>query len=124
MDRVNAAQEAIVTSLLREGWTDADDVWAAIAPHLTNDEVRVAREEFDALPGSFLENYASAAVDAHSHGKRITLVSAPPDKPLDAARAGRVVWTISYDKGGVEMLVSHVHGHHAEWFANTEAVAT
>lgn len=77
--------------------------------------------EFDALPDGFLALVGDAVTEAHIAGKPFELHSERPTKPIEAAKAGRVEVRTVYDEDGVKMYVSHVHGHHADWFSNTRA---
>lgn len=74
------------------------------------------REEFEELPRNFVYTFLMAWSLAASEGRPFTLASAPPARPMEYARRGRVSYEIVHDEDGVTMYVSHVHGRHADWF--------
>jgi hypothetical protein len=81
--------------------------------------------EFDELPRSFMSTWLIAWRLADEAGQTFEMISEPAQRPLEYAKAGRVAYRIEHDVEGVRMYVSHVHGHHADWFKPVaEAVAT
>ncbi len=74
------------------------------------------------MPASFASAIANAWNEALADGKAFEIVSEAPDKPIDAARNGRVEWRTVYDEEGVKLIVSHVHNRHAAWFSAPVAV--
>lgn len=72
--------------------------------------------EWAELPESFLPILLTAWELAHDRGVLFTVLSETPVSPITYARTGRVTTRIEYDAGGVRLYVSHVEGHHAEWF--------
>ncbi len=74
------------------------------------------RAEFSELPRSFVGTFMDAWYMADEQGLPFVLASEPPARPLEFARNGRVGFRLEHDQAGVTMYVSHVHGHHADWF--------
>ncbi|MBT5774521.1 MAG: hypothetical protein HOH95_09100 [Dehalococcoidia bacterium] len=92
------------------------DVVAAVIRHCDLPTAEVAREEFDVLPRTFMSTWLVAWRMADAAGQSFELFSEPAARPLEYARAGRVQYRIENDVDGVRFFVSHVHGHHADWF--------
>jgi hypothetical protein len=99
---------------------NAEEMMEFFCEWLSTANSKTAREEFGVLPRSFLIVAQAAWSEALDGGKPFRLESEAPEKRIEAARNGRVAWNVSYDEEGVKMVVSHVHGHHAEWFARPE----
>lgn len=72
--------------------------------------------EFDSLPQSFMSTWLVAWRLADEAGHSFEMISEPAPRPLEYAKTGRVAYRIEHDNDGVRMYVSHVHGHHADWF--------
>lgn len=87
-----------------------------IAVHCDPDTADAVRAEFDELPRSFISTFLIAWRLADEAGESFEMISEPAPRPLEYAKAGRVAYRIEHDNEGVRMYVSHVHGHHAEWF--------
>lgn len=83
----------------------------------------VIRSEFEALPRSFMSTWLIAWRMADESGQSFEMISEPAPRPLEYAKAGRVAYRIEHDDEGVRMYVSHVHGHHADWFKPAAEVA-
>ena len=79
-------------------------------------EADLMRAEFSELPRSFVGTFMDAWYMADEQGLPFVLASEPPARPLEFARNGRVGFRLDHDQAGVTMYVSHVHGHHADWF--------
>lgn len=94
----------------------------AFTQHCTTAEGDLMRAEFSELPRSFVGTFMDAWYMANEQGLPFVLASEPPARPLEFARNGRVGFRLEHDLHGVTMYVSHVHGHHADWFK--PAVAT
>ncbi len=99
------------------------EVVEAVAGHCDVATAELARYEFSELPRTFMSTWLVAWRMAHESGQSFELVSEPAARPLEYARAGRVDYRIENDLDGVRFFVSHVHGHHAEWFKQTAAPA-
>lgn len=54
---------------------------------------------------------------ATESGKRCELASRKPAEPLDFARHRRVRITVDSEDDAVCVGLSHVPGHHAQWYA-------
>jgi hypothetical protein len=87
-----------------------------IAEHCRPDLAGIVHAEFAELPRSFMSTWLVAWRMAHEAGQSFEIISEPAPRPLEYAKAGRVAYRIEHDNEGVRMYVSHVHGHHAEWF--------
>lgn len=119
---MGALNEAIAVqqfspALLAMSNPSAGDVLNAITAVLPEEMRDDAREEFGSLPRAFLLTFWETLHDAVGAGMPFKMISEPPAEPIDAAREGRVEWRHAYDRGGVKMIVSHVHNHHAAWFS-------
>ena len=100
------------------------DFAEAIAKHCNPSLADVVRAEFDDLPRSFISAWLIAWRMADEAGQPFEMVSEPAPRPMEYARAGRVEYRIEHDLDGVRMYISHVHGHHADWFkSGVEAAA-
>lgn len=108
--------------LMDRGATSAEVV-EAIANHSDTATAEVARYEFAELPRAFMSTWLVAWRMAHESGQSFEMVSEPAARPLQYARAGRVDYRIENDIDGVRFFVSHVHGHHADWFKVSAAPA-
>jgi hypothetical protein len=94
----------------------AAEIVEAIARHSDEQTAELARHEFSELPRTFMSTWLVAWRMADASGQSFELVSEPAARPLEYARSGRVDYRIENDVNGVRFFVSHVHGHHAEWF--------
>jgi len=94
-----------------------------IADHCDPMTAEVIRSEFASLPRSFMSTWLIAWRLADEAGQSFEMISEPAPRPLEYAKAGRVAYRIEHDNEGVRMYVSHVHGHHAEWFKPDAGVA-
>ena len=92
------------------------EIVEAVVRHCDPTTGEIARHEFDELPRTFMSTWLVAWRMAHESGQTFELVSEPAARPLEYARAGRVDYRIENDVDGVRFFVSHVHGHHADWF--------
>ncbi len=88
----------------------------AFTAHCNTAEGDLMRAEFAELPRSFVGTFMDAWYMADEQGLPFVLASEPPARPLEFARNGRVGFRLEHDQAGVTMYVSHVHGHHADWF--------
>ena len=88
----------------------------AIAARCAPEMASLIHAEFDELPRSFISTWLIAWRLADEAGQSFEMISEPAPRPLEYAKAGRVAYRIEHDDEGVRMYVSHVHGHHAEWF--------
>jgi len=94
----------------------AADIVEAFTAHCNAAEGDLMRAEFAELPRSFVGTFMDAWYMADEQGMPFVLASEPPARPLEFARNGRVGFRLEHDQAGVTMYVSHVHGHHADWF--------
>ena len=98
----NASPEAFVEMF-------ASDAPAEVADNL--------RAEFRELPEitlvCMIESWAMAA----RAGKRFSVESLRPEKPLVFARHRRVRVTVEADDDQVRVILSHVASRHAQWYA-------
>ncbi len=101
---------------LVDGTAPAADIVEAIARHTDEETGELARYEFDELPRTFMSTWLVAWRMADASGQKFEMISEPAPRPLEYARAGRVDYRIENDINGVRFYVSHVHGHHADWF--------
>jgi hypothetical protein len=92
------------------------EVGETVAAYCDDATASIIREEIRELPRSFTSLLLTLWHMADESGQTFEMVSEPAPKPLEYARAGRVAYRIEHDVEGVRMYVSHVHGHHAEWF--------
>lgn len=60
---------------------------------------------------------------AEGAGKRLTLTSARPERPVEAARNRRIEMSIAIEEDGVTVALAHVPGRHATWSRPVAAVA-
>lgn len=109
-------------TLLNSGATPREFA-AAIADHCDPLLAEIIHAEFDELPRSFMSTWLIAWRLADEAGLTFEMISEPAPRPLEYAKAGRVAYRIEHDTDGVRMYVSHVHGHHAEWFKPAVEVA-
>jgi hypothetical protein len=93
-----------------------EEVAEAITSDCDETTASVIRTEFRELPRSFLTLWLTLWRMANESGQTFELISEPAARPLEYARAGRVAYRIENDLDGVRMYVSHVEGHHADWF--------
>jgi len=109
-------------ALMQRG-ASAEEIVEAFANVAGGADAVLMRAEFAELPADFVSMFMNAWLVAANGGRRFTLTSRPPERPLEFARNGRVSYTLEHDESGVTVYVSHVHGRHAEWF-KPAAVAT
>jgi hypothetical protein len=102
-------------TLMNEG-APPRDFASEIAKHCDPELADVVRAEFDELPRSFISTWLIAWRLADEAGQPFEMVSEAPSRPLEYAKAGRVAYRVEHDNDGVRMYVSHVLGHHADWF--------
>ncbi len=95
---------------------DAEAMMEFFCEWLSSANAKVAREEFEVLPRSFLIVAQALWAEALDGGKPFRIESEAPEKPIDAARNGRVEFRSLYDNDGVALMVSHVHAREADWF--------
>lgn len=109
-------------TLMNQG-AQSRDFAEAIAKHCDPATADVVRAEFDELPRSFISTWLLAWRLADEAGQSFEMISEPAPRPLEYAKAGRVAYRIEHDVDGVRMYISHVHGHHADWFKPEVAAA-
>ncbi len=99
------------------------DIVDAVVRHCDAETAAIARYEFDELPRTFMSTWLVAWRMADASDQSFELISEPAARPLEYARADRVDYRIENDVDGVRFFVSHVHGHHADWFKRDAAPA-
>ena len=101
--------------LLAEG--APPDAFIEMLNDVLDDQSReLLRLEFEELPANTVTSIMMSWAVAASSGRRFTLASAPPPRPLEFARQRRVDVLLSHDEDGVTVTVSHVPGRHALWY--------
>lgn len=83
----------------------------------------LVRLEFSEMPDPMFQTIMASWLAADGSGRAFELRSERPDKPLEFAHRQRVRLTVDYEEDRAIVSVSHVAGHHAQWYKPTVAVS-
>ncbi len=112
----------LVRELLARG-ASREDLIGAFAAQAPADIAELIRLEFAEMPDPMFQTIMTSWLAADGSGKGFELRSVAPEKPLEYAHRGRVRLTVDYEEDRAIVSVSHVAGHHAEWYKPAVALA-
>lgn len=107
-----------IRRLINEGAT-REELIEAFATQSAPGLADLVRLEFSEMPNPMFETIMASWLAADGSGRAFELRSERPEKPLEFAHRGRVRLTVDYEEDRAVVSVSHVAGHHAQWYKPT-----
>lgn len=111
-----------IRRLLNEGAT-REELIEAFAQQSAPGLADLIRLEFTEMPDPMFQTIMASWLAADGSGRAFELRSEPPQRPLEFARRGRVRLTVDYEEDRAIVSVSHVAGHHAQWYKPAGSVS-
>jgi len=111
-----------IRRLINEGAT-REELIEAFATQSAPGLADLVRLEFSEMPDPMFETIMASWLAADGSGRAFELRSERPEKPLEFAHRGRVRLTVDYEEDRAVVSVSHVAGHHAQWYKPTVTVS-
>ena len=101
---------------LRAANAEAEEIVETLASFAPEGVAENLRLEFRELPSITLTCIIDAWAMADRAGRRFSVESVRPEKPLAFARNRRVRVAIEADEDAVRVVLSHVASRHASWY--------
>ena len=104
-----------IRRLLNEG-ASREELIEAFAKQSAPGLADLVRLEFTEMPDPMFQTIMASWLAADGSGRAFELRSERPERPLEFAHRGRVRLTVDYEEDRAVVSVSHVAGHHAQWY--------
>ncbi|MDA0364792.1 MAG: hypothetical protein O3B31_02170 [Chloroflexi bacterium] len=111
-----------IRRLLHDG-ASREELIEAFATQSAPELADLVRLEFSEMPDPMFQTIMASWLAADGSGRAFELRSERPEKPLEFAHRRRVRLTVDYEEDRAIVSVSHVAGHHAQWYKPTVAVS-
>lgn len=111
-----------IRRLISEG-ASREELIEAFATQSAPGLADLVRLEFSEMPDPMFQTIMASWLAADGSGRAFELRSERPERPLEFAHRGRVRLTVDYEEDRAVVSVSHVAGHHAQWYKPTVAIS-